>query len=339
MAHDPHAVAPGRPGEFDLIADYFAPLASRPGAFGLLDDAACLPVRPGTDVVVTKDALAANVHFLETDPPDLIARKALRVNLSDLAAKGAEPFAYFLSIALPPDWAEAWIADFARGLREDQETYGVDLYGGDTLKSPGGLVVSITAIGHLPAGAMVTRLGGRSDDLLFVTGTIGDAALGLKVHAGAPEVAEWRLSPAEQAQLRDRYLLPQPRVALCEAVRSHASAAMDVSDGLLGDLGKLCRASGLGAVLKSDRVPLSAPVATAIQNGGAGLDLALDGGDDYEVLVAIPPDRRTGFEAAAAAVGISATEIGSLTKFAPGVSVIDAGGETVQMRSRSFEHF
>ncbi len=339
MAQNPQTAEPSRPGEFDLIADYFAPLASRPGAFGLLDDAACLPARPGTDVVVTKDSLAANVHFLATDPPDLIARKALRVNLSDLAAKGAEPFAYFLSLALPPDWTEAWIADFTRGLREDQEMYGIDLYGGDTLKSPGGLVVSITAVGHLPTGTMVTRLGGRSDDLLFVTGTIGDAALGLKVHTGDPKVAEWHLAASQQAELRDRYLLPRPRVALCEAVRAHASAAMDVSDGLLGDLGKLCRASGLGAVLQSDRVPFSAPVASAIESGGAALDLALDGGDDYEVLLAIPPGRQADFEADAAKVGISTTRIGSLTKFAPGVSVIDAGGETVPMRSRSFEHF
>jgi len=328
-----------RAGEFDIIAKYFAPLAARDGAFGLLDDAARLRVGPDEDLVLTKDTLAAGVHFFPDDPAGLIARKALRVNLSDLAAKGAAPKAYLLSLALPADWSEAWLAAFSAGLAEDQAHYGIELYGGDTLKSPDGLILSITAIGTLPRGEMVTRLGGVSGDCLYVSGTIGDAALGLMAHGSKGQTDGWPLSDAERDFLCDRYLLPAPRCALAPVLRRFAHAAMDISDGLLGDLAKLCRASELGAVVNIEDIPLSPAIRAMIRMSAHHRDVALNGGDDYEVLCAVPESRSADFEAAAASAGVPVARIGALTKYARGVSVIDEGGEPLQIRSGSFEHF
>lgn len=336
-----HEAAPEdrRTGEFELIARYFAPLASKEGAFGLLDDAAMLRVSPGEDLVLTKDSLAAGVHFFADDPADYIARKALRVNLSDLAAKGAEPRAYLLSLALPANWSEPWLAAFASGLAEDQKRYKLDLYGGDTLKSPDGLVISITAIGSVPTDQMVTRLGGKSGDALYVSGTIGDAALGLSVHGDVSTTADWPLSEDHRRFLSERYLLPLPRLELAPLVRAHANAAMDISDGLLGDLAKLCRASGLGGIVNVEDVPHSDPVRAMIGHGAEFRSIALNGGDDYEILCSVPRDRTNRFEADARSVGIAVTQIGELTKFASGVSVIDHGGQTLPVPGSSFEHF
>src|SRR5690606_19603926 len=167
-----------RPGEFGMIARYLRPLASDPGAFGLTDDAAALAPEPGFDLVLTKDMVAAGVHFFADDPAASIARKALRVNLSDLAAKGAEPIGYLLGLALPADWTEDWMAEFSAGLAEDQKRYGLSLLGGDTVKSPDGLMLSVTAIGQVPSGGIVRRAGAQAGDLIVVSGTIGDAALG-----------------------------------------------------------------------------------------------------------------------------------------------------------------
>jgi len=328
-----------RMGEFELIARYFAPLAEPDGAFGLMDDAARLRAAPDEDLVLTKDTLVAGVHFFADDPPDLIARKALRVNISDLAAKGATPKAYLLSLALPRDWSPDWLETFARGLAEDQDHYTIRLLGGDTVKSRDGLVISVTAIGTLPRDTMVTRLGGRTGDALYVSGTIGDAALGLSVHGAASETAGWAISDEERDHLRRRYLLPLPRVALAPLIRAHASAAMDISDGLVGDLAKLCSASGLGAVVRVEDIPLSPATRAMIRQSTDFRTRALNGGDDYELLCAVPPERTCRFEEAVRATGIAATRIGELTKFARGVSVVDDGGEPLKIQSGSFQHF
>jgi len=328
-----------RIGEFDLIARYFAPLAAKDGAFGLLDDAARLRVGPDEDLVLTNDTLAAGVHFFADDPAGCIARKALRVNLSDLAAKGAVPKAYLLSLALPADWTQDWLREFAMGLAEDQALYGIELLGGDTLKSPDGLFISITALGSLPRDSMVTRLGGKSGDMLYVTGTIGDAALGLSTQGATADTAGWPLSHAERAFLCQRYLLPLPRLEMAPLLRAHASAAMDISDGLLGDLAKLCGASKVGAVVNVDDVPHSPAVCAMFRHDPGFRTIALNGGDDYEVLCSVPKDRTRQFEADARTAGMAATRIGELTKYARGVSVIDSGGETLSIQSGSFEHF
>src|SRR3712207_6629221 len=197
-----------RPSEDNLIARFFAPIAGE-GGLGLKDDAACLTPKPGHDLVLTTDALLERVHFLPEDAPGSIARKALGVNVSDLAAKGADPAGFLLSLALPDGWTEGWLADFAAGLGEASRDFACPLLGGDTVKARGPLTLSVTAVGQVPTGRMVQRITAQVGDLICVTGTIGDAALGLKLRS-APAWSEI-LSPDEKAHLSDRYLHPRPR--------------------------------------------------------------------------------------------------------------------------------
>src|SRR5271165_6911376 len=218
-----------RPSEDELIARFFAPYAG-PAALGLRDDAALLSPPPGCDLVLTTDALVAGVHFFADDPPDSIARKALRVNLSDLAAKGARPLGFLLSLALPPDWTEAWLSAFAAALGEDGMAYGCPLAGGDTVRTPGPLTLSITAFGAVPTGRMALRSGVKPGDRLYVTGTIGDAAIGLLIRQGRGP----GIPLADRDFLLDRYLKPQPRVAFAPVMAAHAHGGMDVSDGFVG---------------------------------------------------------------------------------------------------------
>ncbi|NBJ12410.1 thiamine-phosphate kinase [Microvirga arsenatis] len=304
-------IAQERPGEDGLIARFFAPIAGK-GALGLKDDAACLAPKPGHDLVLTADALVERVHFLPEDAPGSIARKALGVNVSDLAAKGAEPAGFLLSLALPDDWTEAWLAGFAAGLGEASRDFGCPLLGGDTVKARGPLTLSVTAVGQVPSGRMVRRTTAQAGDLVCVTGTIGDAALGLRLRAG-PAWAE-ALSPGERAHLADRYLHPQPRHRLAAALRDHASAAMDVSDGLAGDLAKMMRASGLSALVDADRVPLSPAGRTAVGSSPELLDLALTGGDDYEILCTVPEKKLDSLRKEADRVGITLSVIGRVVE-------------------------
>ena len=273
-----------------LIARYFRPFATHPGALRLIDDAAILAPPPGHELVVTTDAIVGGVHFFPDDPAEAIARKALRVNLSDLAAKGAKPAGFLLSLALPKAINSAWLKSFARGLGGDARQYGCPLLGGDTVRSPGPLMVSVSAFGTVPPGAMVRRSGAMVGDHVMVTGTIGDAALGLRLR-DRKTVQRLRLSVAARRHLEMRYLLPQPRNALAPAVRKYATAAMDVSDGLAGDLAKLCRASGVAAVIDVARVPLSTAARTVLKAKRSLLATALSGGDDYEIVCTVRPAR------------------------------------------------
>src|SRR5262245_39161326 len=231
---------PRRLGEFAMIAKLLSPLSSNdPGAFGLTDDAATIKVPADQELVVTKDMLVEGMHFLRDDPPDLLAKKALRVNLSDLAAKGATPRNYFLGLSLSPWIGDDWLAEFAEGLADDQKRFSVSLSGGDTTATPGPLTLSITALGTVPTGKMIRRKGARPRDAVFVTGSIGDAGAGLAVLKGEGV----GLSDLSRAALISRYQLPEPRVALGPQLLGLASAALDVSDGLLADLGHVAKLS------------------------------------------------------------------------------------------------
>jgi thiamine-monophosphate kinase len=324
-------------GEDSLISRYFAPLATDPGAFGLTDDAAVLKGN-GDDIVVNTDAIVEGVHFLTDDPADTIARKALRVNLSDLASKGATPAGFVLTLALR-DTDHDWLAAFARGLGEDAAVYGCALLGGDTVSTPGPLMISITAFGRVPAGKMVRRQGAAAGDRVVVSGTIGDAALGLNVLTKGAAKAALGHDLGAAAALISRYRLPQPRNALARAVRDHASAAMDVSDGLAGDLAKLCAASGVSAEIDADAVPLSDPARLLLARGVVGFEALVAGGDDYEILCTIPDDRFDAFSRDARQAGVAVTTIGRIVGGTNPPRFVDAQDKDVVLKRTSYSHF
>ena len=312
--------------EFALIAEYFAPLAAaRPGAFGLTDDAAAIAPPPGRDAVAAADALVAGVHFRETDPPDTVAARALRANLSDLAAMGACPHGYLMTLALPPGLAgeagREWAAGFAAQLARDQAEFDIGLLGGDTVATPGPLAVSITALGFVEAGRALRRSGARPGDALYVSGTVGDAALALAL-------------PDAGAALAKRFRRPEPRVALGRALVGVATAAIDVSDGLVADIGHLCRASGVGARLAAAAVPLSAAARARLRASPGLLETVLAGGDDYELAFTVPPARRAGLAALPAPV----TEMGAIEGGA-GVAVIGEDGAPLALARAGWRHF
>jgi thiamine-monophosphate kinase len=321
-----------------LIERYFAPIARHPGALGLTDDAAFITPPAGCDLVLKTDAIVSSMHFFSDDPADLVARKALRVNLSDLAAKGATPLGFLLSLAIPAELPPRWLAEFSRGLAADAEEYACPLFGGDTDRSPGPIMISIAAFGSVPTGTMVKRSGARPGDVVMVTGTIGDAALALAHRRGRPAGA-WRPNPHEAEYLRHRYLLPYPRNALAQAVRENASAAMDVSDGLVGDLTKLCRVSNVSAHVNIADVPLSPAGQDAVVAAPELLEVALTGGDDYEVLLTLAPERVAPFRAAAKEVGVPARQIGTIVEGNAAPEFRDAAGAVRTFAQTSFSHF
>jgi thiamine-monophosphate kinase len=324
-----------RASEDSLIARYFAPLAAE-GGLGLKDDAARFAPTPGHDLVVTVDALVESVHFLPGDPAEAVARKALGVNVSDLAAKGAEPVGFLLALALPQSWTEAWLADFADGLAAASRDFRCPLLGGDTVRASGALTLSVTALGQVPAGAMVPRTGARVGDAICVTGTIGDAALGLLLRSDP----DWsrRLPDDDRAFLADRYLRPQPRVAFARVLREHAHAAMDVSDGLAGDLAKMTRVSGVSAEIDAGSIPLSLAARAAVTMEPALMDRVVTGGDDYEVLCTLPPDRVASCVRKAQEAGVSLSVIGSVTA-GSGLPVFRSADSERRYETGSFSHF
>jgi thiamine-monophosphate kinase len=324
-------------GEDSLIARYFRPIATDPGAFNLGDDAAVLKA-DGDDIVVTTDAIVEGVHFLADDPPDTVARKALRVNLSDLAAKGATPAGFVLTLALRAA-DDAWLKPFARGLGSDAGLFGCPLLGGDTVSTPGPLMISITAFGRVPPGKMVHRSGAKPGDRVMVTGTIGDASLGLDILRGGAAASALADDAAAKAMLVGRYRVPQPRNALAKAVRDHANAAMDVSDGLAGDLAKLCTASGVSAVIDVPGIPLSAAAAKLLARGTVGIDAIVSGGDDYEILCAIPENRFEAFAKAAGVAGVAVTSIGTVIADTSAPRFLDGEGREIALKRLSYSHF
>jgi len=325
------------PGEFELIRRYFAPLAARaPGALGLQDDVCTILPAPGEELVLTVDALTAGVHFLPDDPPDLIARKMLRVNLSDLAGKGARPLGYLMTTAFDPAVDEAWVARFCQGLAQDQAEFGLALLGGDTTATPGPLSLTATLIGTVPAGRALRRNGARPGDRILVTGTIGDGYFGL----GASRNELGHLSFEHLDFLTRRYRLPEPRVAFGRALveQGLGRAGMDVSDGLVADLRHMCEASGCGARVATPKVPLSAAVAELLAETPDLLLAAISGGDDYEVLIAAPAEQVPTILDLAAQTATQVTEIGVFT-MGQDVLFEDADNHPVNLPKAGFTHF
>ena len=313
--------APKKLGEFELIARLFAPLAKgAASAKDLRDDAAFLKVSPGCELVVTVDTVIAGVHFRLDDPPDLIARKALRVNLSDLAAKGAKPIGFLQALSLNNGITDAYLEKYARGLAADVAEFQCPLSGGDTTSGQGPLTISITAFGEVETGKGVLRSGAKPGDILFVTGTIGDGALGLACLMGS--------LPKSDA-LIGRYQLPQPRLGL--PLSGLATASLDVSDGLVADVGHLCSASGVGAVIERAKIPLSADARAAVDRDKMWWEKILTGGDDYEVAFTVPSSR------VAEVKRLNATAIGTITN-GSSVQVIDEAGQPLTLAATGYRH-
>jgi thiamine-monophosphate kinase len=322
-----------------LIARYFKPLAKDPRALGLLDDCAVMTCPAGSDLVLKTDAIVGGVHFLPTDPPETIAKKALRVNLSDVAAKGGVPAGFLLVLALPTGADDVWMEAFARGLGEDAEAFACPLLGGDTVRTPGPVTISISILGTVPKGTMVTRMGAKVGDHAVVTGTIGDAVLGLKLLREPGFERSWVLDAALRDHLVARYRVPQPRNALAEGIRLHASAAMDISDGLVGDLGKLCAASGVSAEVTVWDLPFSPAAERALKSDPMLSEQMLTGGDDYEIVCAVSPGKLDGFRAAASAAGVPITVIGRIVEGDAAPRFLDRNGRPLFFLRPSYSHF
>ncbi|HEX4079001.1 MAG TPA: thiamine-phosphate kinase [Rhizomicrobium sp.] len=326
---------PQRPGEFELIAKLFAPLArDAEGAFGLADDVAVLGPRPGMDVVFKCDSLIESVHFLRDDPPATVARKALRRALSDLAAKGAEPGAYLLALALPP-WPDLeWLEAFAGGLAADQAEFGISLIGGETDATPGPVTITVTAIGHVPQGALIRRNGARPGDLVFVTGTIGDAGAGLSLLKDGARA----LSDTARNFLLARYRVPVPRLAFGRGLRALAAAAIDISDGLAADLGHIAETSGVRIEIDAARVPLSAALRELRGDGPQARLPAAGAGDDYEIAFTAASSNTEAILGIADRTLTPVAIIGSVVA-GRGVAMLDATGREISLAHTGYTHF
>lgn len=327
--------------EFELIARHFAPLAQGfPGAYGLLDDAAVISASAGNELVIKTDAIVAGVDFPPEESARFVACKALRVNLSDLAAKGAAPLAYLVDLILPETVEESWVAAFATGLASDQLEYGIQLIGGDLSSTSGPITVAITAIGEVPVGKIIRRGGARAGDILFATGTIGDAALGLTLLGPTRH----SLDEDSAGNLIARYRLPQPRVTLGPHLVGLATASVDISDGLVADVRHICAVSGLSAVIEADSVPLSPAARLAIAGKTERLAVALTGGDDYEIVFTASAADATRIHELSVKFGTPITPIGGMTAPAAAdglaqVEVRDAAGQAMRFASEGWRHF
>lgn len=322
-------------GEFELINELFAPLATDPGALGLTDDASVFSLPEGTEAVITKDVMVEGVHFLPDADPALVGQKLLRVNLSDLAAMGADPMGYWLGVQLRNEGAHDWLAKFVEGLRADQTTFGLSLMGGDTVSTPGPIALSLTAMGTVPSGAALRRSGAKVGDKIYVSGTIGDGVLGLRAAKGdLPD-----LDAADRDYFLSRLECPTPRLALGRALRGFATSAIDISDGLAADAGHVAGASSACLMIDAEAVPLSSAARRVLAKGLTTLEELLSGGDDYELLFTAPPARAREVTGLAADVPVIA--VGEVTAGA-GVQVTRNGAPLSFPKGRAgggFSHF
>ncbi|MEZ5691888.1 MAG: thiamine-phosphate kinase [Rickettsiales bacterium] len=349
--------------EFSIISKYFKPLATKfIGSLALSDDAAIISPPENCELVITKDAITQGIHFIGNEPPELIAGKALRVNLSDLAAMGATPFCYFLALMLPRDFPHPsplpegegtyyWIEKFTEGLKDTQEKFNISLAGGDTTSTEGNLTISITAIGAVPNGKALRRDGAKVGDDIYVSGTLGDSALGLELLLSHQEqskdfakrgqqtesvlsYASWDFQEKipeaiiKEKNLINRYLIPQPRLELGIALRDIATSAMDISDGLAQDIGHICSASGVGAIIHADKIP----------NSGADIQTTISGGDDYELLFTAPPDKKNIIEELSKKLSLQITNIGKTTDENK-VKILDENNNIIELHKKGFTHF
>ncbi len=329
-----------KPDEFELIAKYFAPLASgEAGALGLGDDAALLTPPPGQQLVVTTDGLTAGVHFPSDEDPRDVAARLIGVNLSDLAAMGAEPWVYTLALALPDGWEPSWLTDFSGELKNQQERFSIHLVGGDTTATPGPLTLSLTALGTVPEGEGLKRNGACAGDRIYVSGTIGDAALGLAVLQGGLDGLDKKNADVLEA----RYHRPEPRINLGRRLSGLANAAIDISDGLIADLGHLALESGLSAVLNVGQVPFSKAALAAFALNSGLREQALTGGDDYELIFSVPEKSAAGIADVEEDLGLALTHIGTLSDSkgeAPGfVRILGDDGKVLSIKKSGYRHF
>ena len=331
-------------GEQAVVA-LLAPLTEgHPSAFGLKDDCALFTPPPGSDLVLKTDPVAEGVHFLPADAPEDIAWKALAVNVSDLAAKGATPVVYLMALSFPEPPTRTWMQRFADGLLDAQRHLGCRLLGGDTDRRPGPLSISITMIGSVPRGKMVRRTAAHTCCTLLVSGSIGDAALGLALAKEPALAAAWGLSPSEAEYLAHRYRRPEPRLALAPLLRQYAAAAMDLSDGLVKDLERMLRGSGVGGRLQAGNVPLSEAARKVVAREPERLAQLITGGDDYEVLVAVMDSRTDEFRSVVASTGIPMTKVGIVGPFdwpehGPGLLIEGSDGQPMILDRTGWEHF
>ncbi|WP_319782002.1 thiamine-phosphate kinase [Oceanisphaera sp. IT1-181] len=316
--------------EFDIIKHYFTVASHRKDVImGPGDDCALLQVPANTLLAVSTDTLVSGVHFFADMDPTALGHKALAVNLSDLAAMGADPCWVSLAITLP-EVDEAWIKQFCAGFFELSEYYNVALVGGDTTKGP--LSITVTVHGTLPLGKGLLRSGAQVGDGIYVTGTLGDAALGLQQALGNIQVPE-----AHQEFVRNKFEYPHPRILVGQALRDIATSALDLSDGLAGDLAHICRASGLRAQIEVDQLPLSDAMQAAV-NQEQGWELALTGGDDYELCFTVSEMHRGQLETALSHSGVKFTRVGRMFSGEPSVELVHEG-KPYQIVSQSWDHF
>jgi thiamine-monophosphate kinase len=312
--------------EFTYINKYFAPLTQNYESFGLTDDAAIVTIENNNKLVLTKDAMTAGVHFFPDDNPYNLAQKLLRTNLSDLAAMGAKPLYYMLALILPKKTTEKWISEFCQGLKHDQNEFAITLLGGDTVSHDGALSMSLTAFGTIEGNDRLLRSGAKIGDNIYVSGTIGDSALGL-------EVIQKNIKNYQD--LRNRYFIPNPRVELGQKLLGIASSCMDISDGLVQDLGHICSASKSGAEIYQDRIPLSDGARRFLGQHPKLSNRVLSGGDDYELLFTVAKNNAHLLENLS---DIPVTKIGIITEGAQLVT-LDRNKCVIQLGKGGYSHF
>lgn len=319
-------------GEFDRIEKYFAPLAKGfEGAFGLQDDVAVLQPRDNFDLVLTQDGIVEDVHYLAGDPPDLIAQKLLRSNLSDLAAKGAKPIGYLLTCAWNASRPEDWVQSFAEGLERDQARFNIHLLGGDTVSTTGPQVFSVTAVGECPKGRIIRRCGAKPGDLVYLSGEIGSAHLGLRILTG-------RLNVTNGQGLVDRYRVPLPRLDLGQRLREFASSSLDVSDGLIADATHLATASEVRIAIDAGKVPISRLTRQLMDDGEVTLTDLLTGGDDYEILYTADRSHQEELDRLSKGCGCKISVIGEVSE-GSGVLVVSKSGQEISLKTAGYDHF